>query len=77
MDQVCPHCLTLHWDLEKLSTSNNHRSKGNDRQAVSFRNNTRAYNAANAFTSLGVQMDDGDLPGIGPMPFIIHGQLRH
>ena len=50
---------------------------GDGHQSVSFRNHTRAYNAANAFTSLGVQIDDRVLPGIGPTSFTIHGQLRH
>ncbi|PIA36704.1 hypothetical protein AQUCO_03300131v1 [Aquilegia coerulea] len=37
----------------------------------------REYNSANAFTSLGVQMDDRVLGGRGPRPFTIHGELHH
>ena len=50
---------------------------GNDVQSKSFRSSTRLYNAANAFTSLGVQMDDRVLHGRGPTSFTIHGELRH
>ena len=49
----------------------------NDDQSMSFRAYTREYNASNAFTSLGVRMDDRVLPGRGPTSFTIHGELRH
>ncbi|KAF6167543.1 hypothetical protein GIB67_031744 [Kingdonia uniflora] len=37
----------------------------------------REYNAANAFTSLGVHMDDRVPHGRGPSSFVIHGELHH
>ncbi|KAF6170579.1 hypothetical protein GIB67_000514 [Kingdonia uniflora] len=42
-----------------------------------FRNNIRQYNTANAFTSLGVRLDDCILNGRGPIPFSIHRELKH
>ncbi|PIA61726.1 hypothetical protein AQUCO_00200011v1 [Aquilegia coerulea] len=45
--------------------------------ANSFRTCIRSYNAANAFTSLGVAMDERILSGRGPTAFTIHGELRH
>lgn len=49
----------------------------NDVQSKSFRSHTQLYNVANAFMSLGVQMDDRLLPGRGLTTFTIHGELRH
>ena len=46
-------------------------------QSTSFRRHIRGYNAANAFTSLGVKMDPRIIAGRGPKPFTIHGELRH
>ncbi|KAG5561407.1 hypothetical protein RHGRI_004441 [Rhododendron griersonianum] len=51
--------------------------EGNDDQSRSFRRHTRAYNAANAFTSLGATLDARVLGGTGPTSFTIHGELRH
>ncbi|KAH7853015.1 hypothetical protein Vadar_032118 [Vaccinium darrowii] len=50
---------------------------GNDDRSKSFRVNTRSYNAANAFTSLGAKFDDRVFSGRGPTSFTIHGELRH
>ncbi|XP_058219883.1 uncharacterized protein LOC131330353 [Rhododendron vialii] len=50
---------------------------GDDVRSKSFRSNTRDYNAANAFTSLGTTLDPRVLSGKGPTPFTIHGELRH
>ncbi|KAG5545928.1 hypothetical protein RHGRI_018180 [Rhododendron griersonianum] len=50
---------------------------GDDVRSKSFRSNTRDYNAANAFTSLGTTLDPRVLSGRGPTPFTIHGELRH
>ncbi|KAF6163089.1 hypothetical protein GIB67_006648 [Kingdonia uniflora] len=35
------------------------------------------YNVANAFTGLGVHMDNRVAPGRGPSSFVIHGELYH
>jgi hypothetical protein len=45
-------------------------------EAVQFRKHIRQYNAAFAFTSLGVEMDDR-LTGSGYRPFQIHGEIYH
>ncbi|KAF6166178.1 hypothetical protein GIB67_023888 [Kingdonia uniflora] len=37
----------------------------------------REYNASNAFTSLGVHMDDRVVHGRGPSSFVMHGELHH
>ncbi|EIW59201.1 uncharacterized protein TRAVEDRAFT_147095, partial [Trametes versicolor FP-101664 SS1] len=50
---------------------------GDTPQAVEFRNNIRQYNAAFAFTSLGVAIDDSVTTGHGPYVFRIHGELCH
>ncbi|XP_052179887.1 uncharacterized protein LOC127793144 [Diospyros lotus] len=50
---------------------------GNNDQSKSFRSYTQVYNAANAFTSLGVTLDPRVLSGRGPTSFTIHGELRH
>ncbi|PIA25852.1 hypothetical protein AQUCO_10700003v1 [Aquilegia coerulea] len=39
--------------------------------------NIRSYNASNAFSSLGVSVDDRVIPGRGPTSFTIHGELCH
>ena len=47
-------------------------------QADRFRQNIRQYNAALAFTSLGVEVDGSiNAGGRGPPTFRIHGELRH
>ncbi|KAF7127851.1 hypothetical protein RHSIM_Rhsim11G0017500 [Rhododendron simsii] len=51
--------------------------EGNDDQSRSFRHHTRAYSAANAFTSLGATLDARVLGGKGPTSFTIYGELRH
>ncbi|PIA35515.1 hypothetical protein AQUCO_03500110v1 [Aquilegia coerulea] len=51
--------------------------EGSDKISKSYRKNIRAYNASNAFTSLGVKMDDRILNGRGPKSFTIHGELCH
>ena len=48
----------------------------NTRDAKEFRTNIVQYNAAFAFTSLGVKTDQS-LLGRGPPVFRIHGELRH
>jgi hypothetical protein len=45
-------------------------------QSKEFRTNIVRYNAALAFTSLGVKVDDS-IAGRGPPVFRIHGELRH
>ncbi|EPQ61091.1 hypothetical protein GLOTRDRAFT_30816, partial [Gloeophyllum trabeum ATCC 11539] len=49
----------------------------NDPQAREFRENIRQYNAALAFTSLGVTIDDSVNTGRGPYVFRVHGELYH
>ncbi|PIA50920.1 hypothetical protein AQUCO_01100021v1 [Aquilegia coerulea] len=51
--------------------------EGRNSLARSFRKDIRFYNAANAFSSLGVSMDKRILKGRGPTSFTIHGQLSH
>ncbi|KAL6300080.1 hypothetical protein BKA93DRAFT_819615 [Sparassis latifolia] len=46
-------------------------------QAEDFRDNIRQYNAALAFTSLGVKIDDHLNNGWSEPVFRIHGELRH
>ncbi|KAI0758479.1 hypothetical protein BC629DRAFT_1295872, partial [Irpex lacteus] len=46
-------------------------------QAKEFRKNIRQYNAALAFTSLGVSVDNHINNGNGPYVFRIHGELCH
>lgn len=53
-----------------------HLFDGQTPQAREFRANIRQYNAALAFTSLGVSIDNL-LPGAGPYVFRIHGELCH
>ncbi|KAG5520645.1 hypothetical protein RHGRI_033280 [Rhododendron griersonianum] len=50
---------------------------GIDERSKSFRANSREYNAANAFTSLGAKFNPNILYGRGSTSFIIHGELRH
>ena len=50
---------------------------GIDDKSKSFRQFTRDYNSANAFTSLGTALDPRVLTGRGPTSFTIHGELRH
>ncbi|PIA29092.1 hypothetical protein AQUCO_06300048v1 [Aquilegia coerulea] len=47
--------------------------EGRNSLARSFRKDIRSYNAANAFSSLGVSMDKRILKGRGPTSFTIHG----
>ena len=49
---------------------------GNTAQGREFRSNIVQYNAALAFTSLGVKVDDS-IHGHGPPIFRIQGELRH
>jgi hypothetical protein len=49
---------------------------GDTHEAKEFRSNIVQYNAAFAFTSLGVKVDHSIL-GRGPPVFRIHGELRH
>ncbi|PIA60780.1 hypothetical protein AQUCO_00300356v1 [Aquilegia coerulea] len=51
--------------------------EGRNSLARSFRKDIRSYNAANAFSSLGVSMDKRILKGRGPTSFTIHGQLSN
>lgn len=50
---------------------------GDTPQASEFQTNIRQYNAAFAFTSLGVSVDDSVSAGRGPYVFRIHGELCH
>ncbi|KAF6163579.1 hypothetical protein GIB67_022144 [Kingdonia uniflora] len=50
---------------------------GNGSHSRSFRRYMREYNAADAFMSLGVQMDDRVSHGQGPSSFVIHRELHH
>ncbi|THH29066.1 hypothetical protein EUX98_g5120 [Antrodiella citrinella] len=50
---------------------------GRNEQSKDFREQIRQYNAALAFTSLGVQIDRSVLDGHGPYVFRIHGELCH
>ncbi|THV03739.1 hypothetical protein K435DRAFT_561317, partial [Dendrothele bispora CBS 962.96] len=51
---------------------------GHDNQAKEFRENISQYNAALAFTSVGVSVDDSvNHRGHGPPVFRIHGELKH
>ncbi|KAL5699216.1 DNA helicase [Ranunculus cassubicifolius] len=51
--------------------------EGSDALSRSFREFIRSYNAVNAFSSLGVKINDRVLNGCGPSSFTIHGQLHH
>jgi hypothetical protein len=50
---------------------------GTDARSLSFRTEIRRYNAALAFTSLGVDIDQHINQGSGPYIFRIHGALHH
>ncbi|KAG5529311.1 hypothetical protein RHGRI_029871 [Rhododendron griersonianum] len=50
---------------------------GIDERSKSFRANSREYNVAKAFTSLGAKFNPNVLNGRGPTSFIIHGELQH
>ncbi|KAI0754119.1 hypothetical protein C8Q80DRAFT_346858, partial [Daedaleopsis nitida] len=55
-----------------------HLLTGNDAQCKEFRTNIRRYNAAFAFTSLGVKVDNHiNLSGQAPYIFRIHGEMYH
>jgi hypothetical protein len=45
--------------------------------AIEFRSNIQQYNAALAFTSLGVDVDRTVNNGRGPYVFRVHGELCH
>ncbi|PIA30674.1 LOW QUALITY PROTEIN: hypothetical protein AQUCO_05400048v1 [Aquilegia coerulea] len=78
MDVICPSCSAYHWLDERLTKSTKKKSFfGRNSLARSFRKDIRSYNAANAFSSLGVSMDKRILKGRGPTSFTIHGQLSH
>ncbi|CAG8768785.1 10075_t:CDS:1 [Cetraspora pellucida] len=51
--------------------------EGQDEQCKEFHANIRQYNAAHAFTSLKVNIDQTILNGHSPYSFRIHGELRH
>jgi hypothetical protein len=53
--------------------------EGSHRLSAVFRNNVRQYNAALAFTSMGVQVDEAinQTGGRAPYVFRIHGRLHH
>ncbi|KAL1697938.1 hypothetical protein EV121DRAFT_297743, partial [Schizophyllum commune] len=52
--------------------------EGHTREAAEFRDNIAQYNAALAFTSVGVDVDERvNHVGRGPPVFRIHGELRH
>ena len=50
---------------------------GNHPKSESFKKNIRQYNAAFAFTSLGVKIDHAITNAPGPYCFRIHGELCH
>jgi len=51
--------------------------EGEGHQSEEFCKNIRHYNAALAFTSLGVKIDESVLRGTGRYCFCIQGQLHH
>ena len=65
---MLPRLQTPPAPLYNLFTDNTHDAK-------EFRSNIVQYNAALAFTSLGVKVDQS--LGQGPPVFRIHGELRH
>ncbi|KAF6159405.1 hypothetical protein GIB67_032176 [Kingdonia uniflora] len=64
-------------NLDQLPNELQELYDGKEPRSRSFRKYIREYNAANAFTSLGVTMDDRVIPGRGPSSFVIHGELHH
>ncbi|KAF6152736.1 hypothetical protein GIB67_021396 [Kingdonia uniflora] len=68
-ENVVPNLDQLPNELQELYDGNEPRSR-------SFWKYIQEYNAANAFTSLGVTMDDRVIPGRGPSSFVIHGELH-
>ncbi|KAF6144579.1 hypothetical protein GIB67_006071 [Kingdonia uniflora] len=75
------HCCLQHKirvpNLDQLPNELQELYDGNELRSRSFRKYIREYNVANAFTSLGVIMDDRVIPGRGPSSFIIHRKLHH
>ncbi|CAG8517583.1 17188_t:CDS:1 [Cetraspora pellucida] len=51
--------------------------KGQDECSKEFKNNIHQYNAANAFTSFGTNIDKSILDGCGPYNFCINSELYH
>ncbi|KAF6171457.1 hypothetical protein GIB67_017981 [Kingdonia uniflora] len=64
-------------NLDQLQNELQELCDGNEPRSRSFQKYIREYNAANAFTSLGVTMDDRVIPEKGPFSFVIHGELHH
>ena len=50
---------------------------GTSPHSFDFKTNIRQYNAAFAFTSLGVNIDHSIIDGTGPYSFRISGELHH
>jgi hypothetical protein len=50
---------------------------GTSPHSLEFKTNIRQYNAAFAFTSLGVNVDHSVVAGSGPYSFSISGELHH
>ncbi|KAF6158356.1 hypothetical protein GIB67_022436 [Kingdonia uniflora] len=65
MDVRCIHCSILHWlpTLDPLPAKLQELYDENGILSRSFQNYLREYNTANAFTSLGVHMDDRIIRG--------------
>jgi len=68
-DKILTRIIALPEPLGRLLISH-------EPDAIRFRTKIRQYNAAFAFTSLGVKMDDR-LTGNGFRPFQIHGEIYH
>ncbi|KAF6157639.1 hypothetical protein GIB67_037212 [Kingdonia uniflora] len=63
--------------LDPLPSELQELYNGNGPHSRSFRKFMREYNASNAFTSLGVHMDDRVVHVRGPSSFVIYGELHH
>ncbi|KAF6159666.1 hypothetical protein GIB67_029924 [Kingdonia uniflora] len=64
-------------ELDLLPTELKELYDGTGTHSRSFRKYMQKYNASNAFTSLGVHMDDRVVHGRGPSSFVIHGELHY
>ncbi|KAF6161512.1 hypothetical protein GIB67_009391 [Kingdonia uniflora] len=63
-------------NLDQLPNELQELYDGNEPRSRSFQKYIREYNAANAFKSLEVTMDDRVILGRGPSSFAIHGELH-
>ena len=73
-------CLTGQIDLPPFPPAPIHLRDlfdGTSPHSLEFKTNIRQYNAAFAFTSLGVKVDHSVVAGSGPYSFRISGELHH